>query len=52
LHLGVGASKKIDLIEVKWPTTWKTERFIDIEVKQLLTIKEGFGIIKASKPIA
>ena len=49
LHFGVGQAKKVDRIEVKWPTTWKTEQFTDIEVNQILTIKEGAGIIKADK---
>jgi hypothetical protein len=34
---------------VKWPTTWKKEKFADVEVNQILTIKEGAGIIKADK---
>jgi enediyne biosynthesis protein E4 len=53
LHFGVGQSKKIDLLEVKWPTTGTTagriEKFTDVEVNQILTIKEGAGIIKADK---
>ena len=49
LHFGVGQAKTIDLIEVKWPTTWKKEKFADVEVNQILTIKEGAGIIKADK---
>jgi len=49
LHFGVGQAKTIDLIEVKWPTTWKTEKFANAEVNQILTIKEGAGIIKADK---
>lgn len=49
LHFGVGQAKTIDLIEVKWPTTWKTEKFANVEVNQILTIKEGAGIIKADK---
>ncbi len=53
LHFGVGQLKKIDLLEVKWPTTGttagKTEKFADVEVNQILTIKEGAGIIKADK---
>jgi len=53
LHFGVGQLKKVDLIEVMWPTTGKiagkTEKFTDVEVNQILTIKEGEGIIKADK---
>jgi len=53
LHFGVGQLKKIDLIEVKWPTVktvaGKIEKFTDVDVNQILTIKEGAGIIKADK---
>jgi hypothetical protein len=38
------------LIEVKWPTTQKVERFSQIAANQFLTIKEGAGIIKREKP--
>jgi hypothetical protein len=46
----VGQSKQIDVIEVKWPTTEKIERFTNVAVNQILTIKEGSGIIKQEKP--
>jgi hypothetical protein len=49
LHFGVGQAKKIDQIDVKWPTTWKMEKFSDIEVNQIVTIKESAGIIKMDK---
>jgi hypothetical protein len=52
LHFGVGEAKKIDWIEVKWPTTWKTEKFTDVEVNQILTIKEGSGIVSKTPPQA
>ena len=50
LHFGLGDASRIDMIEVKWPTTQKIERFPDIEANQFLTIKEGAGIVKAEKP--
>jgi hypothetical protein len=49
LHFGLGQAKQVEAIEVKWPTTQKIERFTDLEVNQILTIKEGSGIIKAEK---
>ena len=52
LHFGLGQVKQIDLIEVKWPTTQKIEKFTNIEANQSLTIKEGSGIIKADKYIS
>jgi hypothetical protein len=51
LHFGVGQKKTIDLIEVRWPTTWKTEQFINVEVNQILTIKEGLGIVGRTRPV-
>ena len=49
LHFGLGPSSVIDLIEVRWPTTRKTERFTQVQANQILTIKEGSGIVKSEK---
>jgi hypothetical protein len=49
LHFGLGDAKQIDSIEIKWPTTQKIEKFTKIEANQILTIKEGSGIIKAER---
>ena len=46
LHFGLGESKVADVIEVKWPTTQKTEKFAQIKANQILTIREGAGIQK------
>ncbi len=43
LHFGLGAAEVVDLIEVKWPTTQKVERFTNVKVNQILTIREGSG---------
>ena len=45
LHFGLGKSSVVDLIEVKWPTTQKIERFANVKANQILTIREGSGII-------
>ncbi len=45
LHFGLGHGKIVDLIEVKWPTTQKVERFTNVEVNQMIIIKEGAGIV-------
>jgi enediyne biosynthesis protein E4 len=50
LHFGLGASKVVDAIEIKWPTTQKIERFENIKPNQILTIREGNGIIAAHPP--
>jgi hypothetical protein len=49
LHFGLGQAKQADVIEVKWPTTQKIEKFTNVEANQFLTIKEGAGLIKAEK---
>jgi hypothetical protein len=45
LHFGLGGAQTIDVIEVKWPTTQKVERFTKIKPNQILTIREGDGIV-------
>jgi hypothetical protein len=50
LHFGVGKVQTIDLIEVKWPTTQKVERFTKVKVNQILTIRECSGIVSATAP--
>jgi hypothetical protein len=49
LHFGLGQAKVVDLIEVKWPTTQKVEKFERVEANQILTIKEGSGIVKKDR---
>jgi len=49
LHFGVGETKIIDMIEVKWPTTQKIEYFPRIQANQILTVREGAGIVKTDK---
>jgi hypothetical protein len=50
LHFGVGKAQTIDLIEVKWPTTQKIERFMQVKANQILTIREGSGIVPSPSP--
>ncbi len=50
LHFGLGAANTVDLLEIKWPTTQKIERFTQVKANQILTIREGDGIIKTMKP--
>jgi hypothetical protein len=52
LHFGLGQAQVADLIEVKWPTTQKIERFTQIKANQILTIREGSGIVDTFKPKA
>jgi hypothetical protein len=52
LHFGLGKTETVDAIEVKWPTTQKIERFTQVKANQILTIREGDGIIATLKPKA
>ena len=54
LHFGVGQARLIDLVEITWPTTGKVERFPHARANQILTIREGQGIVGAvpGKPTA
>jgi enediyne biosynthesis protein E4 len=51
LHFGLGKAETVDLIEVKWPTTQKIEKFTQIKANQIITIREGGGIIAAPKRV-
>jgi hypothetical protein len=50
LHFGLGKADTIDLLEVRWPTTLKLEIFKQVKANQILTIREGAGIIANYKP--
>jgi enediyne biosynthesis protein E4 len=50
LHFGLGKIETIDSIEVKWPTTQKVETFKQVKANQVLTIREGNGIVATFKP--
>jgi hypothetical protein len=50
LHFGLGKAETVDLIEVKWPTTQKIDRFMQVKANQIITIREGDGIVAAFKP--
>ena len=49
LHFGLGKSQVVDLIEVKWPTTQKTESFTKVKANQILTIREAVEIVEPAK---
>jgi enediyne biosynthesis protein E4 len=46
LQFGLGQAKVVDVIEVRWPTTHKSEKFANVAANQILAIKEGSGIVK------
>jgi hypothetical protein len=52
LHFGLGKVQSVDVVEVKWPTTGKIEHFTEVKANQILTIREGSGIVAAISPQA
>jgi enediyne biosynthesis protein E4 len=50
LHFGLGKLETIDLLEVRWPTTGAFERFRLVKANQILTIREGSGIVAMIPP--
>lgn len=46
LHFGLGSSKKADQIEIRWPSG-ETEVIKDIAPNQIVTVKEGRGILNS-----
>jgi enediyne biosynthesis protein E4 len=52
LHFGLGKAFRVDLIEVNWPTTQKIERFMQGKANQILTIREGGGIVAPASSAA
>ena len=47
-HFGLGATNKVDQIEVKWPSG-VVDRVGSVEANQFLTVQEGRGIVKAER---
>jgi hypothetical protein len=50
LHFGVAKAEAVDSLEVRWPTTQKVERFTQVKANQILTIREGDGIVATFRP--
>src|SRR5256714_9152679 len=46
LHFGLGENNRAEQIEIRWPNG-QTEIIKDIAANQIVTIKEGFGVVKA-----
>lgn len=51
-ELGMGQAKQIDRLEIFWPTTGKTQVFLDVPVNQLIEIVESESTfsVKALRP--
>ena len=48
LHFGLGASKKADSVEIRWPSG-QIEVVKDIAANQIVTIKEGKGVLRSPR---
>jgi len=46
LHFGLGTNTKADQIEIRWPSG-STELIKDLASNQIVTIKEGSGIVRS-----
>jgi hypothetical protein len=51
VHFGLGAATKIDWVEVRWPSGL-IERFPDLNVDRIHTLKEGSGASEKAQPAA
>jgi hypothetical protein len=47
LHFGLGSAAKIEWVEIRWPSGL-TERFANLPVAQINTLKEGSGVVEPS----
>ncbi len=45
LHFGLGQATLVDSVEITWPTTGQKETYTKVKVNQILTIREGHGIV-------
>jgi hypothetical protein len=45
LHFGLEQRKKIDLIEIRWPSG-AVEKITDARVNSIVTVKEGKGLVE------
>jgi hypothetical protein len=48
VHFGLGKAEKVDVIEIRWPSG-QVDTLKDIPVNQLVTVKEGSGIVSVKK---
>jgi hypothetical protein len=48
LHFGLGSAKKIDRVEIRWPSG-AVETLTNLAVNQFYSILEGSGIVPATR---
>ncbi|MGB9180283.1 MAG: CRTAC1 family protein [Pyrinomonadaceae bacterium] len=47
VHFGLGKNQKVKSIEIRWPSG-QVDTLNDMAINQLITVKEGSGIVRAS----
>ena len=47
VHFGIGRAEKVDLLEIRWPSGL-LEKLENIKANQLVLVKEGQGIVRAT----
>ena len=45
-EIGLGKAEKVDVLEVYWPTSDTTQRFVDVDVNQFIEITEGQDVYR------
>jgi len=48
IHFGLGDATRVTLLEIRWPTG-QVETFRNLEVDQLIYVREGKGIIRTEQ---
>ena len=48
VHFGLRSHSRVDELEIRWPSG-KVEKFTLLPADQLITVKEGFGIVPSGK---
>jgi hypothetical protein len=49
IHFGLGKRRKIELLEIAWPSG-HVDKLTDVPINQILTVKEGTGIVPGNFP--
>jgi hypothetical protein len=48
VHFGLGKAQKVNLLDIRWPSG-QVDTVKDIAINQLVTIKEGGGVLATQK---
>ena len=47
VHFGLGRNQRVKTVEIRWPSG-HIDTLVDLAVNQLVTVKEGTGIVKTT----